>query len=68
MNSDRTIRLEEHIISALGLWYLEWQASQKDRLKKQYQSPKTFIDKHLVSTESERLLGNTASSLVLPSK
>jgi hypothetical protein len=47
MNSDRTIRLEEHIISALGLWYLEWQASQKDRLKKQYQSPKAFIDKHL---------------------
>jgi len=47
MNSDRTIRLEEHIISALGLWYLEWQASQKDRLKKQYQSPQAFIDKHL---------------------
>jgi len=53
MNSDRTIRLEEHIISALGLWYLEWQASQKDRLKKQFQSPKTFIDKHLTAASNK---------------
>jgi hypothetical protein len=53
MNSDRTIRLEENIISALGLWYLEWQASQKDRLKKQFQSPKTFIDKHLTAASNK---------------
>lgn len=70
MNSDRTIILEKHIVDAWGLWYLEWQATKKDIIKKQAQSPKEFINKlnQLVGTESKCLLRNTATSLVLPSK
>lgn len=68
MDNDRSIILEKHIVEAWGLWYLEWQATKKDIIKKQAQSPKEFINKHLVSTESKCLLGNTTSSLVLPSK
>ena len=72
MDNDRMIILEKHIVDAWGLWYLEWQATKKDIIKKQAQSPKEFINKHLVSTESKCLLGNTTSSsaiaLVLPPK
>ena len=49
MDSDRTIILEKHIVDAWGLWYLEWQATKKDIIKKQAQSPKEFINKHLVA-------------------
>jgi len=68
MDNDRTIILEKHIVDAWGLWYLEWQATKKDIIKKQAQSPKEFINKHLVSIERSSSCGNTTSSLVLPSK
>ena len=70
MDNDRTIILEKHIVDAWGLWYLEWQATKKDIIKKQAQSPKEFINKlnHLVSIESASSRGHTATSLVLPSK
>jgi hypothetical protein len=70
MNSDRTIILETHIVDAWGLWYLEWQATKKDIIRKQTQSPKAFINKlnQLVSIESSSSHGRTAISLVLPSK
>lgn len=70
MDSDRTIILEKHIVDAWGLWYLEWQATKKDIIKKQAQSPKEFINKlnQLVSIESSSSRGNTTISLVLPSK
>jgi hypothetical protein len=70
MDNDRTIILEKHILDAWGLWYLEWQATKKDIIKKQAQSPKEFINKlnQLVSIESSSPRGHTATSLVLPSK
>jgi hypothetical protein len=62
---DKTIRLENHIIEAWGLWWVHWQKNTKERLQKHSMSPKVFVDKHLVTTEGESFLSHpTASSAI----
>ena len=58
---DRTIVLEKHIIESWGLWYLEWQAQTKERLRKQVKSPQAFVEKHLVRPKGESLGGDTST-------
>ena len=63
------LTLDRNIVEAWGLWWLQWQKAEKERLRRQTISTQTrlkeFEDKHL-KTVSESLLGDTATSLVLP--
>ena len=62
---DKTIFMKQHHIEAWGLWWIRWQKQTKERLQKHSMSPKVFVDKHLVATESKGLSGDTTTSLVL---
>jgi hypothetical protein len=61
---DKTIYMEKHFIEAWGLWWVHWQKNTKERLQKHSMSPKVFVDKHLVSTESESFSSNTTRNSV----
>ena len=68
--NNRELVVDQSIVDAWGLWYLEWQQAKKESLLKQLQSPKRFVQKHLSNKlpRSTSDLRNTATSLVLPSK
>ena len=59
---DKTIFMKQHHIEAWGLWWIRWQKQTKERLQKHSMSPKVFVDKHLVATESKALSGDTTPS------
>ena len=62
---DKTLRLETNAIEAWGLWWILWQRQTKDRLRKHSMSPQAFVDKHLISSESKDLGGDTAGGNTL---
>ena len=63
------LTLDRNIVEAWGLWWVQWQKAEKERLRRQTISTQTrlkeFEDKHL-KTVSESLLGNTATGSVNP--
>ena len=64
---DREIILDKHIIEAWGVWWMQWQKETKDRLRKTALSPQTFVDKHLVSSETKDFRANsTVGNVLLP--
>jgi hypothetical protein len=68
--NNRELVIDQSIVDAWGLWYLEWQQAKKESLLKQLQSPKRFVQQHLSNElpSSTSDFGNTTTSLVLPSK
>jgi hypothetical protein len=62
---DKTITLESNHIEAWGLWWITWQKQTKERLRKHKMSPQAFVDKHLVSSESEGFRGDTTGGNTL---
>jgi hypothetical protein len=65
---DKIIQIEKHHIEAWGLWWIQWQQQTKEALRKHGTSPQSFVNKHLISSKDEGLLGNTTTRLVLPPK
>ena len=63
---NRTLEIEQHIIEAWGLWWIQWQKDTKERLQKISKSPQGFVNEHL--TELKGLLGDSTGGLILPSK
>jgi hypothetical protein len=63
------LTLERHIVEAWGLWWVQWQKAEKERLRRHTVSTQTrlkeFEEKHL-KPGSESLLGNTATDPVNP--
>jgi hypothetical protein len=72
MTFDPRLTLERHYIEAWGLWWLEWQQYTKERLRRHTMSTQTrlkeFEARHLGRSRGEGLLGDAATSPVLPSK
>ena len=65
------LTLDRHIVEAWGLWWVQWQKTEKEHLRRHTVSTQTrlkeFEEKHL-KPSSESFLGHTATCLVLPPK
>jgi hypothetical protein len=59
---ERDIVLPRHQVEAWGLWWIQWQKQMKERLRRHRMSPQSFVNKHLVSSQTEDLRPDTAAA------
>jgi len=50
---ERELILEQHLIEAWGVWYLEWQKQMKEHLRRHAMSAQAFVKGHLIAAEAD---------------
>lgn len=58
---NREIKIEEHKVKAIGLWWIKWQTDIKEimirqateRARRQAMSPRSFVAEHLASDSTK---------------